>query len=741
MAKSLMVATMPNQEQSTKKNRQKNCISACDLSGQRSQVEQAEVQNTCDLPESSEAHGVTQKSIQKKGDKLLHQGSQATGTLLTANRVAGLLGIAGASVRENAAAGKYSGAYKTPTNGIETWAIPLDALPAEAQALYWHEQFTTAGLTADMFDGCSSFTPEEREEHWKRYELATEKCQGRARVAFAALMRFNELLRQGSKKMPAYEAVMREFDVVRSTFNLWQKSVEGLDQGDWLPALVPDLSGRTNARRADWPGISWAFFLQDACTPGRPLKTAYNRTAREAEAKGWGKLPSFQTARRDFANLDAAVIAVLREGDTALKRLSPTIRRDYTAFALHDQWTMDGRRMDLMVRDSKGEFGPKGRTFRLWLYAVMDMRSRYPVGYAIGAALNADLVRDALMDAFKRTQRIVPKCVQVDNGMEAAAKEITGGAPWRLRGKVKEEEIIGLLPFLGVEVSWATPAHGQTKPIERLFGTLARMCETRPEFNGAYCGNTPDARPEQWDAGKAAPIDLVRDLFAEELGAYLRTPHRGDGMNGKSPMQTYTELMNVPGYVPRQISALQMRVCALSAVPITIQKDGSFIIHGARYYSVETASLPKGRGYYARYNRHDLAEPVFVYRASKLVAENVRQIERTPGNSKEAAQKIAKERADFTRAKKAQAKALLNIQNIDTPSEINKRLADKHPELVDKETGEILPVAKVVELTRSAADVSREPNRAEAEETARIKAMAEEMSRMPSRNPRRVGGF
>lgn len=716
-------------EKATKpaKNRQENGVSASDLSAQRSEVSNAEEKNTSDHAEGTEKTNIQPLNSMPKSCNSRVAGSEATRVFLASNDAAKLTGITDRGIRDNAAAGKYLGAYKTPINGIEAWAIPLDALPAEAQALYYHEQWTAAGLTADLFEGGSSFTPEEREEHWKRYELATEKCQGRARVAFAALMRFNELLRQGSKKMPAYAAVMSEFDVVRSTFNLWQKSVEGLEQGDWLPALVPDFSGRTNARRADWPGQSWTFFLHDACTPGRPLKTAYNRTTREAEAQGWGKLPSFQTARRDFNNLDPAVVALLREGDTALKRLSPTIRRDYTAFALHDQWSMDGRRMDLMVRDSKGEFGPKGRTFRLWLYAVMEMRSRYLVGYSIGAALNADLVRDALMDAFKKTQRIAPKGVQVDNGMEGAAKEITGGAPWRLRGKVKEDEIIGLLPFLGVEVSWATPAHGQTKPIERLFGTLARMCETRPEFKGAYCGNTPEARPEEWDASKAAPIDLVRELFAEELGAYLRTPHRGDGMDGKSPMQMYTELMNAAGYVPRQISALQMRVCALSAVPITIQKDGSFIIHGARYYSVDTASLAKGRGYYARYNRHDLAEPVFVYRGSKLVAENVRQIERTPGNSKDAAKKIAKERADFTRAKKAAAKALINIQKLDTPAEITKAAAIKHPEIVDKDTGEILAVGKTVALVKSAAQLPRENSKEEADETARIKAMAEEI--------------
>lgn len=735
---------MTDKATKTTKNRhgndEKNSGSTSTLFPQRVDVDLADSKITSTPTETAADTGFCQLSTTPQGYDRGGRRQEANRILLTTVEAARLSGITERSVNRNAADGKYTGAFKTPTNGGEGWAIPLDSLPAEAQALYWHEKFTIAGLTADLFEGGSSFTPEEREEHWKRYELATEKCQGRARVAFAALMRFNELLRQGFKKMAAYAAVLSEFDVVRSTFNLWQKSVDGLDQGDWLPALVPDFSGRTNARRSDWPEQAWMFFMRDACTPGRPLKTAYNRTVREAESQGWGKLPSSQTARRDFGNLDAAVIAVLREGDTALKRLSPTVRRDYTAFALHDQWSMDGRRMDLMVRDCKGEFGSKGRNFRLWLYAVMDMRSRYLVGYAIGPALNADLVRDALMDGFKRTQRIAPKCVQVDNGMEAAAKEITGGAPWRLRGKVKEDEIIGLLPLLGIKVSWATPAHGQTKPIERLFGTLARMCETRPEFKGAYCGNTPEARPEEWDAGKAASIDLVRELFAEELGAYLRAPHRGDGMNGKSPMQMYTELMNAPGYVPRQISALQMRVCALSAVPITIQKDGSFIVHGARYYSVETASLSKGRGYYARYNRHDLAEPVFVYRANKLVAENVRQIERTPGNSKEVAQKIAKERADFTRAKKAAAKALVNIQNLDTPAEITKAAATTHPEIVDKETGEILSVGKVVALTQSAAQLPRKSSKEEVDEATRIKALAEEIDSVMRSQGRQKAG-
>jgi len=607
-------------------------------------------------------------------------------------------------VRKGAAAGKYPGAHKITGPGGEGWAIPLDSLPAIAQAMYYHEQFTAAGLAADLFPSGSSFTPEDRGEHWKRYDESTEKCQARARDAFAALLRFNELLRDGAKKMDAYATIKAEFDVARSTFNEWQQAVDGLDQSDWLPALTPDLAGRTNARRANWPPHSWLHFLNGALTPGADVATAYKRTKREAEAQGWGQLPCLSTARNDLKNIDRDVATLIKEGPTALKRLSPTVERDYEAYKLHELWSMDGRRIDLMVRDTKGEFGPKGRVLRMWLYGVQEVRSRYLLGYSLSQELTADAVRDALVNALSKTGLIRPEIVQVDNGMEAAAKEITGGASWRRRGKVKEDEIIGLLPFLGIDVSWATPAHGQTKPIERQFGTLAGMLEKRPEFRGAYWGHKPEARPEEWDATKAAPVELVRKLLTEEIEAYHRAPHRGHGMNGKSPMAVYTELMNAPGYVPKVISQRQYRRCVLSAIKVTIRQDGSFAIHSARYYSEATARLPRVRGYYACYNRHDLAEPVTLYLGSKIKAEAVPQIERTPGNCKETAKKVMKARREFMRATKARANALLDIQAIDTPEEIKAAALRKHPGILNKETGEILPVASVVEITQTAAD-------------------------------------
>ncbi|GHU31580.1 hypothetical protein FACS189497_12520 [Betaproteobacteria bacterium] len=183
----------------------------------------------------------------------------------------------------------------------------------------------------------------------------------------------------------------------------WQEAVDGLDKSDWLPALVPDFSGRTNRPPAEWPGDSWRFFCQKAGTPGRGVKRAWDETAREASRQGWGSLPSLTTARNHWRDTD-----------------------------------------------------------------------------------------------------------------------------WRLRGKVKDGEIIGILPLLGVAVDFATPANGQSKPVERLFGTLAGI---EPGFREAYLGNNPQARPEEHD-----PACFVT---AEELVALV---YGGSGISKTETARRYQRM-------------------------------------------------------------------------------------------------------------------------------------------------------------------------------------------------------
>lgn len=664
----------------------------------------------------------------------------AVKTWVSIEQARDLTGIPERTLRDQCGKGLYvSRRVDVDAIGRGKLEILLDSLPALAQARYYIECRKASGigqpappLLVDM---------DEREALWERFYAASEKLQERAWNACGAVIEFNRLLDAGTPKMQAYQAIQEEFKVSRNTLNGYIAATERFDRTDWPARLLPTYAGKP--ARLEWHPDAWKFFMEHALTPRAKVDIAYRRTLEEGERQGWLPLPNIKTARQAIKDLPATVVALVKEGPTALKRLAPTVMRDYTAYALNEVWSMDGRKLDLAIIDTQGRFGEKGRLLRTWLYGFLDFRSRYPVGYALSATLNADLVRAAFLDALNTTGRIVPQRIAPDNGMEVAAKEHTGGASWRRRGKVKDTDMVGTFPQLGIEVDWAMVAHGQTKPIERYFRTLAENLETLPEFRGAYLGSNSSDRPEECERSKAVPLALVEKRLHETVATLRKTPHRGHGMEGKNPEQVYQELMQAEGYKARQITEAQRQMCALSRKAITIRANGTFVIDGASYYSIKTAELLKGAGYWATYNPHDLAQPVTVYKTTdgkaRKVAENVPQIERTPGNSKEAGRRIMKQKAEFNRLVKAQAKALGAIQSAES-SHIAKLAAEKFPEIVDKKTGEILPVAKVLEMVPNKAEAAKRATAAEADENARVLHLAREIDKAVDAEARKQAG-
>lgn len=641
-------------------------------------------------------------------------GRPGTDSELTAEEAAGLLAISGQAVRAACAESSYPGATKDASGA---WRIPLSSLPTLAQALYWaqHAEIAPDGWTAEER---RELPDDEAEILWRRFEDASVKLKEKSKRAAEACHLWRQLKAEGAPVAQALAEIKEHCGLSKSALYEKLSIIKGHAPMHWPALLLGQWTGG-NARRSEWPAGAWDFFLRHALTPGRKIRTAWRSTQREARAQGWGEIPSYDAAKADFRRLPNDVVTLAKEGETALKAMSPKLMREYDLL-LHDTWSLDGRRIDLMVRDTKGKYGPKGRVFRLWISAFMEVRSRMLLGYAFGASLNADLTRAAFIEAIKFTGRLVPRGIVPDNGMEIAAKEITGGTPWRRRGKVMEDEIVGLFPMLEIAVAWATVAHGQAKPVERLFGTLAQAVETRPEFRGAYCGNTPAARPEEWEPAKAAPIELVEKLYAEEIAAYHRAPHRGEGMGGKSPLQVYTEQINAPGLAVRRITEAQARLCTYSAAPVTIRKDGSFTILGAAYRSHATAALARGRGYYARYSPHNLSDTVFVYRREKLLCEAER-IELTSFNDKAAGKRIMKDRATYTRAVKQHAAALQALSDNENREYIARLAARTLPETIAPETGEVLPAAKVLEMVKGKA-ATLPAARSAADEAARQKA-------------------
>lgn len=657
-----------------------------------------------------------------------------TNPVLSSAETAELNNISGQAVRANCSESRYPSAHKDPSGA---WRIPLSSLPPVAQARYWakHANIAPGGWKPEER---RELPKEEAEALWEFFEKATPKLRDRAYLDAGACHVWQTMKAQGRHYQEALDEIKREYGLGKSALYDKIGRIKGYDPQHWPALLVGQWAGE-NVRRAEWHPEAYKFFISNALTPGCKIKTAYDRTQRLAAKNGWGELPSYGTAKNDFKRLDQDVVTFIKEGETALKVKSPTAVRDYD-FPLHTIWSLDGRRQDVMVIDRKGKYGQAGRVFRLHLLAIQEVRSRMLLGYALGGALDADLVRGAFLAALKTTGRLIPRKIQLDNGMENAAKEITGGAPWRRRGKVMEDEIIGLFPMLNIDVEWTTTAHGQAKPVERLFGTLAQMVETRPELRGAYCGHSPEARPEEWDASKAVPVEVLEKLLDEEIAAYHRTPHRGNGMGGKSPMQVYTDQINRKDYPMRRITEAQQRLCAYSAAPIVIRRDASFTILSAAYWSEGTAKLAPGKGYYARYNPDNLSDTVYVYRKEKRLCEASRK-ELTPFNDKAAAKDIMKKRAAYTKSTKQRAAALEALSAAESKEYLATLGAAVAADAVDKETGEILPKAEVLEMVRSNAENLPERRaQEEAEEFRQLVAEMEETLAAERKKKRAFGG-
>lgn len=648
---------------------------------------------------------------------------------LTMREGCALLAIDRTALNRRILAGEYVTETVTANGGAQ-YRIQLDSLPPEAQARYYVERYrlgrpTDESPTVDVTRDSSAA------EVWRRFEDASDKLKLRAERNLVAVLAWFAAIQSGATRMAAYATIQQDHEIGRMALNRWIKAVEGQPREHWLALVCPDYR-IDNAKKAEWTPEAWDFFLRAAMAPGAKVRTAWRRTQETGDGQRWA-IPSYDTAKRDFLRVPEDVRTLLKSGNTALKALSPTQRRDYTSLDLHELWCLDGRRIDLMVRDDDGTLGVKGRVLRPYVLGILEVRTRVMLGYAISATLDADVVRRAFLSAMSRTNRVIPRAMLMDNGMENAAKEISGGSPWRRRGKVKEDEIIGLFPMLGVEISWATVAHGQSKPIERAFGTIKERTEPRPEFQGAYCGHSPEARPEEWDARKAAPLSLFRKIFAEEVEAYHRTPHRGQGMQKQSPMQVYSDLTQAGTTVARRITEAQARLCAYSAVPVTLnRRDHSFTILGNRYWSEQLAALPGAAGYYARYDSTDLRAPVYLYQGEKLIGE-VEMTSLTPFRDKQAAKEHAKRRSDYIKSVKQQAKALLALQ---------ADPADWLGTDADPATGEVLPMPQVVQIVNARADALPKREQEREKENVELMKLVDEMQETlaAERAPKRAFG-
>jgi len=629
-------------------------------------------------------------------DKTQGRNSSETETWLTVIQAADLLEITERATRKNCAAGKYQ-ARTIQANGGEQYRIPLSSLPPETQAKWFLQQaqreidrlgdpraraeqtnaerraLAQRQIAEGKDPGKLDLEPvpvnqEEKEALWDRYDRAPAGMKQEAQRRYKVMLAYFAMEIEGVPKGAIEKAIQAEYDVSQPTLWRYRKAIKGQqDRGVWVPLLLPDWKGRT--AYAEFTEAAWECIKEDwGRLSGPSLAACYRRALQMAPAQGW-TLPSLDAVESRINALPHWWRTARREGVKALAQNFPAQRRDYTGLKLHEIWCSDGHKADVFCR------WPDGEVSRPIVIAWLELRSRWCLGFEIGKTESADLIRLAFKNAAEASKTI-PEAALIDNGRGYASKLLTGGQPTRYRFKVKEEDIPGILTLMGIQVIWTTPGHGQAKPIESFWRTLAEAAK-RSEFAGAYCGNRPDNKPDDADRANAVPIELYRRIVREEIDAYHRRTHRGDGMDGKTPEQVYAELL---AYTPvRQPSQTQLRLCLLAAEALKPHReDGAFQVLGNRYWSEKCADLRRDRAYVVRFNPENAADPVCVYDGEKFLCE-APLITKSGFRDQQAAKDHNRARSQFVKSRKGQMKA----------AEAMSRAENWHPEA--PETGEPKP--------------------------------------------------
>ncbi|MEZ5792500.1 MAG: transposase domain-containing protein [Nitratireductor sp.] len=448
-------------------------------------------------------------------------------------------------------------------------------------------------------------TPPESAELWERYDRlpATRKQVCEARLN--AIQTLLDMVSGGMNETRATAMAARQHGVSPSTLWGWKRQVQQHRRSDWLAALAPEWKGST--ARTDCHETAWDVLVSDYLRPERPsFSSCYRRMADAAKRHQWAPIPPERTLRRRLeVEVPRAVILLTREGRDAAKTLYPAQRRTRTHLHAMEAVNMDGHKFDVFVN-----WPGSDKPVRPILVALQDLYSGKFIAWRLSDSENKETVRAVIGDMVEKYG--IPRAIFLDNGRAFASKDITGGAPTRFRFKVQENEQRGLLTTLGVQIHWTTPYSGQSKPIERAFRDLADAIAKHPAVAGAYTGNKPDAKPENY-ASRAINRDVFEAHVAQQIAEHNARPGHQDGnRKGRNFDETFSESL-ANGAIVRVASEAQRALWLLSAERVRAKKgSGEVHILGNRYWA-PALNQWAGKDVVARYDPQRLGDGIKVY--------------------------------------------------------------------------------------------------------------------------------
>ena len=475
---------------------------------------------------------------------------------------------------------------------------------------------------------------------WAAFAAAPAAARAESDARLDALLRILAL----AAEMPirdAVAAIAKRTGTSARTLHRWRSMVAGVPRADWRAALLPGAAPRE--ARATCDPRAWELLVSDYLRASGPsFRSCYDRTAEAAAARGWGALPAYATLKRRLdREVPAAAQVMARQGKAAAARLFPSQTRDRGVFHAMEAVNADGHVFDVFVRWEDGTIA------RPTMIGFQDLYSGMLLSHRISRTESKETTRLAIADMVESWG--IPEHVYFDNGRAFMSKWITGGMPFRFRFKVKDEEPEGILTKMGVHVHAVTPYHGQAKPIERAWRDLADRISRHPAMDGAYTGNTPLAKPENYRAC-AIPIAEFRQFVAQEISRHnTRTGRNTRTARGRSFAETFEESLNAAGTLVRRATEMQRQFFLLAGEGITARRTNGELHLGENRYWCESLVAHRGRKLMVRFDPDHLHDDLHVYSLDGRFIDRAPCIEAVGFQDAEAARRQAQARRLYAR--------------------------------------------------------------------------------------------
>ncbi|MDV6347322.1 DNA-binding domain-containing protein [Nitrosomonas sp. Is35] len=557
---------------------------------------------------------------------------------LTVTEVSNLTGLNPATIREACLErdGSYRGGRYTYRKEGKRYEILLSSLLKPIQDKYWLEHHEP-----QRPDLPSIYKNQENVqiEHEAYEAIADSYSRKSAGIKEEAIRRVNildeylKLLKGGFKKGKALKIIQSNYTgISKATLWRWLQQVANHPRQYWEVILAPDYQGRA---RTEIHPRAWDFFYVNYGQQTQPDATViYRETSKEAKKNGWGELPSLKTfLRRWDSDVPDNEKILLRKGKTALKESLPHLKRDYTTLGIHELWESDGRKADVFC------LWPDGTVSRPWVVVIREVRTRMPLGIKVYVDTNAELVIDALRNAVLLTETM-PENFYLDNGTEYSNNALNGGQKSPFRHTVLKNQPIGILTRMGVNTIWATPYHGAAKSIESWWNVIAKNVDKL--CGAAYTGSNAVNRPENCDKKHAMPIKEYVKRLSSCVVAWAKGEfgkHRGQGMNGMSPLELYNHLMET--HTKKSVSIEHIRAMRPLVFRRVLSKQLVFqmTIPGfgqVEYTPQDSETVKRGYSYDILPDPSDPKEPALIYDGAIYMGEAINKahtsfLDRTAG--------------------------------------------------------------------------------------------------------------